>query len=542
MARECTACVNLNDDDVRGKDRVTGEWLRDQLRCVRRAVDRLRARARPRPVAVFAAGDTAEGARWAREILGDGASPDGGALFVTLPGASVHSTQAGGAARRPGDGPSPASVKVAADLFALSLGDAVFGLGSSSFGSNGLVSAFAALTMLGACRRVKDADLEEVVRRAAEDDGHRRHGVSDDDDGGGGGDDDRSLAPLHPSIASCAPVYEGKNCDQMQAADPEHTCAYVENLGYSCVGCTCPIPTPPPTRPLPPSSSATPSVSPSLFPSLHPTEKWGPDARFLSFGTQGLVNNYRIGLQHALALALLLNRTLVLPPAKCFISFPNGTCPEHTLSFYFDLDDAIKQHQHKWGRSVRVVESAAVPHEPPDVTLRPAARNDGRGTEEDRTGTLLVCTPACRAACPHTHVAAAWLAHARHVRIAPAFHFYFTAVSSDAAVQARLDAVAHFPVPYRKAIVAEAERIAKVLRGWFGNYSCAHLRAVPGTPTGDLWIEDHTSTDDTSTDEVDRTPVQFAARVARAGVARGEALYVATSEWPVVILQSNFLD
>ena len=105
------------------------------------------------------------------------------------------------------------------------------------------------------------------------------------------------------------------------------------------------------------------------------------------------------------------------------------------------------------------------------------------------------------------------------MRIAPAFHFYFTAVSSDAAVQARLDAVAHFPVPYRKAIVAEAKRIAKVLRGWFGNYSCAHLRAVPGTPTGDLWIEDHTSTDDTSTDEVDRTPVQFAARVARAGEA-----------------------
>ena len=40
-------------------------------------------------MAVFAAGDTAEGARWAREILGDGASPDGGSLFVTLPGKST---------------------------------------------------------------------------------------------------------------------------------------------------------------------------------------------------------------------------------------------------------------------------------------------------------------------------------------------------------------------------------------------------------------------------------------------------------------------
>ena len=66
-------------------------------------------------------------------------------------------------AARPGQGPSPASVKVAADLLALSLGDAVFGLGSSSYGGNGLVMSFAALQQLRRCDRVRDSDLETAA-------------------------------------------------------------------------------------------------------------------------------------------------------------------------------------------------------------------------------------------------------------------------------------------------------------------------------------------------------------------------------------------
>ena len=48
-------------------------------------------------MAVFAAGDTEEGMKWAKNKLGS--IP--GVTFVSLPGASVHSSQTGGAQAMP---------------------------------------------------------------------------------------------------------------------------------------------------------------------------------------------------------------------------------------------------------------------------------------------------------------------------------------------------------------------------------------------------------------------------------------------------------
>ncbi len=129
MFRECPTCVSANEPDVKGKDRVTLDELRQSLLAVKSGVDALRIRLK-RDVEFFVASDTAAAVELARSVLGS---------VLTSPERAMHSTQT---TKEWGDTASrKEAYKVAADFLGLALGDIVF-VSASAFGGNAAKMGF----------------------------------------------------------------------------------------------------------------------------------------------------------------------------------------------------------------------------------------------------------------------------------------------------------------------------------------------------------------------------------------------------------------
>lgn len=140
MHGECTSCVNPNEQDIHGSDRIGLDAVRQRLGRLNRTLVRLGA-AICRPVTVFLASDTALGARLARRAL-----TGSGARVIHTQGLAVvssntHVTRRSTKYQRD-------SVKVAADFLALAVSDVVVSVGDSAFSSNAAAMGFG-LALMG---------------------------------------------------------------------------------------------------------------------------------------------------------------------------------------------------------------------------------------------------------------------------------------------------------------------------------------------------------------------------------------------------------
>lgn len=131
---ECRACVNPDEQDVHGSDRIPLGAVQLRLLRVNETLARLRAAA-CRPIKVFLASDTAFAARLARRTLaGSGAS------VVDIHGLAVvssntHVTRSSAKYQRD-------SIKVAGDFLALAISDVIISVGDSAFSSNAAAMGF----------------------------------------------------------------------------------------------------------------------------------------------------------------------------------------------------------------------------------------------------------------------------------------------------------------------------------------------------------------------------------------------------------------
>ena len=173
MQAECVECVNGDDPDVKSKgERIDHPTLRRQLGCVNASLGQI-ASTTGRAVFAFVASDTAEALAMAQEAIGAG-------RVLHVPGTAFHSTrpQAGAsnsAGQVAADGTAPADVKIAADFLGLSIADAHFGLGDSSFLGNAAAAGMGTIVRAGdrvasknACRALTPVELGHLKAAIAQ--------------------------------------------------------------------------------------------------------------------------------------------------------------------------------------------------------------------------------------------------------------------------------------------------------------------------------------------------------------------------------------
>ena len=153
MGRENTNIVDMDQEDTKGTDRIKQKPLERRLQCTAENLALLRKRAHPRKVGIFVASDTKSGLSSAKRYFPDA---------LTIRGLSVHTSRIQGKAEE-------VSAKIVSDFFALSLGDVVVSIGSSTFGAMAAAKGLAAVSRVGgadACGLLNEDEIATILKNA----------------------------------------------------------------------------------------------------------------------------------------------------------------------------------------------------------------------------------------------------------------------------------------------------------------------------------------------------------------------------------------